>query len=62
MDKGADVRIRLSNGVSGVGVVTGQRNFDGTYPVVLIMVLGTPAKETVHPDFGYGKDSFVGAQ
>lgn len=33
MDKGADVRIKLANDVLGVGVVTGQRNFDGTYPV-----------------------------
>ncbi|EGB04937.1 hypothetical protein AURANDRAFT_66776 [Aureococcus anophagefferens] len=33
MGEGTDVRIKLANDVFGVGVVTGQRNFDGTYPV-----------------------------
>ena len=33
MGEGTDVRIKLTDDVFGVGVVTGRRNFDGTYPV-----------------------------
>ena len=33
MGEGTDVRIKLANNMFGKGVVTGQRNFDGTYPV-----------------------------
>ena len=50
MDEGADVRIKLANDMFGVGVVTGQRNFDGTYPVAgrLNHEQHTPASNLFH--------------
>jgi len=37
MDEGTDVRIKLANNMYGKGVVSGERNFDGTYPVAGLM-------------------------
>ena len=50
MDEGTDVRIKLANNMYGKGVVSGERNFDGTYPVAGLMDNGqqTPASNLFH--------------
>ena len=37
LGQGADVRIKLHSGMFGEGVVTGRRQFDGTYPVAICL-------------------------
>ena len=37
LDQGADVRVQLESGMFAEGVVTGRRQFDGTYPVAMCL-------------------------
>ena len=37
LGQGADVRVKLFSGMFGEGVVTGRRQFDGTYPVAICL-------------------------
>jgi len=55
MGEGTDVRIKLANNMFGKGVVIGERNFDGTYPVAGLLNNGqqAPASNLFHPQQVY---------
>ena len=40
LGQGADVRVKLHSGMFAEGVVTGRRQFDGTYPVAICLENG----------------------